>query len=69
MTREEAEKLDTISYRVATVYQWVGQLQHRHAIDDDQVTTIMDELVQLTYDIEAVSERQKREALQNTEQT
>lgn len=61
MTREQTEKLDAISNRIGDLYQRFGRLQHKHAIVDDDVTVIMDELVQLSYDIEDVSERKKRE--------
>lgn len=53
-------ELDKISCRIGDLYQRFGRLQHKHAIQDDDVTVIMDELVKLSEDIERITDAQGR---------
>lgn len=53
-------QLDAIADRLGALYQRFGRLQHEHAIQDDDVTIIMDEMVQLTEDIETIGGRKAR---------
>ena len=61
MTPEQMKNLDAIADRLGALYQRFGRLQHAHAIDDPEVTIIMDEIVSLTEDVERVSDRVARE--------
>lgn len=60
MTPEQLHVLDDVSDRLGALYQRFGRLQHKHAIQDDDVTVIMDELVALDEAVCAATERAKR---------
>ena len=61
MDEQKMKRLDEVSNRIGALYQRFGQLQHKHSIDDPDVAFIMDELVDLTYVVEDISDRKKRE--------
>lgn len=60
MMPEQLRALDDVSDRLGALYQRFGRLQHRHAIQDDDVTVIMDELVALDEAVCNATNRAKR---------
>jgi hypothetical protein len=60
VTDDELKDLDDVSDRLGALYQRFGRLQHKHAIKDDDVTVILDELVALDELVCATSGRVKR---------
>lgn len=60
MTPEQLRMLDDVSDRLGDLYQRFGRLQHKHAIEDDDVTVILDELVALDEAVCNATDRAKR---------
>jgi hypothetical protein len=60
MTPTQYRALDMVADRLGQLYQKLGRLQHRHAIDDPVAVEIMDEIVRLTGFVERVSNRVSR---------
>lgn len=60
MKPEQLRILDDVSDRIGDLYQRFGRLQDRHAIQDDDVTVILDELVALDEAVCKATDREGR---------